>query len=704
MPQALPALFVLPLIILLSPLSAQPIDRQALVRRHNPVVRAADPWAPLSLGNGEFAFTADVTGLQTFPAFYGESIPLSTLSQWGWHSFPNPAGYRLEQTFEPYDTAGRPVQYPTNVRTPAAEWLRQNPHRLGLARIGFDFEMDSRPAAITDLSGIEQRLDLWSGTLESRFTYAGQPFEVRTWVHPARDLLAVRITRAGAPSQPVRIRIEFPYGSGVHTGEPADWTSPGRHVTRIRASSRSDALLERSLDETRYFTRLRWSGSGSLRRDADHAFVLAFSGNTAQFTAEFSLNPPAAAAPSVEETAAASRQDWARFWRSGGAIDLSQSADPRAKELERRIVLSQYLTAIQCSGSMPPQETGLAFNSWFGKFHLEMHWWHAAHFALWGRPELLEKSLPWYRRIAPLARETAARQGYRGLRWPKMVGPDGRESPSAIGPLLVWQQPHLIHLLELVYRVRKDDRLLRQWIDLVIETADFMASFARLDPGKSRYVLGPPLIPAQELHPPRTTFNPAFELEYWRWGLATAQTWRERLGLPRRRDWDDVLNRLSPLPVADGVYVNAESDPGTFRDPSKRRDHPSLLGALGLLPGGMADPETMRRTLLKVRETWQWEHTWGWDYPLAAMTAARVGEPSLAIDFLLMDTPKNRYHPNGHNYQRPGLTIYLPGNGSLLAAAAMMAAGWDGAPARHAPGFPNDGRWTVRWEGLHKLP
>jgi hypothetical protein len=86
------------------------------------------------------------------------------------------------------------------------------------------------------------------------------------------------------------------------------------------------------------------------------------------------------------------------------------------------------------------------------------------------------------------------------------------------------------------------------------------------------------------------------------------------------------------------------------------------------------------------------------------MTAARVGEPSLAIDFLLMDTPKNRYLPNGHNYQRPGLTIYLPGNGGLLAAAAMMAAGWDGAPDRHAPGFPDDGKWVVQWEGLHPLP
>jgi hypothetical protein len=30
-----------------------------------------------------------------------------------------------------------------------------------------------------------------------------------------------------------------------------------------------------------------------------------------------------------------------------------------------------------------------------------------------------------------------------------------------------------------------------------------------------------------------------------------------------------------------------------------------------------------------------------------------------------------------------------------------MAAGWDGAPERNAPGFPEKG-WVVRWEGLKK--
>jgi hypothetical protein len=89
---------------------------------------------------------------------------------------------------------------------------------------------------------------------------------------------------------------------------------------------------------------------------------------------------------------------------------------------------------------------------------------------------------------------------------------------------------------------------------------------------------------------------------------------------------------------------------------------------------------------------------------LATPFAARLGEPECAVDALLLDTPKNHFGRNGHNYQRPGLTIYLPGNGGLLYAAAMMAAGWDGAPNKPAPGFPDNGQWQVRYEGLRRAP
>lgn len=38
------------------------------------------------MGNGHFAFGFDITGLQTF------NPDANTLSEWGWHRFPLPAG------------------------------------------------------------------------------------------------------------------------------------------------------------------------------------------------------------------------------------------------------------------------------------------------------------------------------------------------------------------------------------------------------------------------------------------------------------------------------------------------------------------------------------------------------------------------------------------------------------------------------------
>ena len=176
---------------------------------------------------------------------------------------------------------------------------------------------------------------------------------------------------------------------------------------------------------------------------------------------------------------------------------------------------------------MPPQETGLTCNSWYGKFHLEMHWWHAAHFALWNRFPLLEKSLDWYDDILPSARERAKQQGYAGARWPKMTSPDGRDSPSPIGPLLIWQQPHPIFYAELAYLTNPTLVTLKKYQAIVFESAAFMASHAYFEQSSNRYVLGPPVIPAQENHPPRETWNPTFELEYWRFGLKTANQWRQ---------------------------------------------------------------------------------------------------------------------------------------------------------------------------------
>ena len=681
------------------------IDRRARVARHSPVVRTFDPFSALSVGNGGFAFTVDATGLQTFADDYKE-FPLATQAEWGWHSYPNPSEYRIEQSLAMYDAHGRQVPYDSQQNGAAGKWLRENPHRLSLARVGFVLShADGSTARSSELTDVEQNLVLWTGTIHSRFTLDGKHYRVATTAHPLRDVIVVRVEGEDLDPSRIAVRIAFPYGGVTHTGDPADWSNSERHRTDITRSDRRSADIHRTLDADEYFVKAAWSEGASLRQSAPHELRIEpmKGSNVLEFSLGFSPKSEPATLPTVNDTSGASAVHWAAFWTNGATLDLSGSTDSRAPELERRIVLSEYLTAIQCAGTMPPQETGETFNSWFGKPHLEMHWWHAAHFALWNRAPMLERSLPWYSKILPEARAIAARQGYRGVRWPKMVDPAGHDSPSGVGPFLIWQQPHPIYLSELVYRAHPDRATLARHREIVFESAEFMASYPSWDAAAKRYVLGPPLIPAQESHPPATTFNPTFELAYWAFGLETAQQWRRRLGMKREPTWDKVLNGLSALPMRDGLYVNTESAPTTFTDPAQRRDHPTLLGAYGFIASKRVDREAMRRTLREVFETWDWPDTWGWDYPLVAMTAARLGEPELAIDALMMNTPKNRYHPNGHNFQRPGLSAYLPGNGGLLSAVATMAAGWDGAPAHHAPGFPRSG-WTVREEKLRGLP
>ncbi len=679
------------------------IDRQALVSRHNVRMDRFHEFSPLSVGNGRFAFTADITGLQTFPQAYAKGIPLTTMAEWGWHSFPNTAGCKLEDTFVQIDTYGRLVPYNSNQRGPAADYLRANPHQITLGLIGLVLQKaDGSPVSLEEIQNIEQTLNLWESLLDSTFTIEGLPVHVQTCVHPEQNILAFRIDSPLLESERLRIQIRFPYAAGTWGTDPADWNSPDKHTTILKKENDKQFRFERVMDSKRYVCTTLLSGGGDWQKTAEHHYLWQpkHSGGPLEGLVLFQEQDGPVLLTDFDTVRAAVRRHWKTFWETGGAIDLSLSKDPRWKELERRIVLSQYLTAIQSVQKYPPQETGLTCNSWFGKFHLEMHWWHSVHFALWNRLPMLEAALNWYQEILPAARAIARRQGYEGVRWPKMTSPDGQDSPSGIGPLLIWQQPHPIYYAELVYRQKPNADTLNKFKEIVFETARFMADFAHWDEKQKRYVLGPPVIPAQENYKYADTWNPTFELCYWYWGLNTAQQWRQRLGLPREEKWDHVMNHLSALPVRDGIYTAVEPEPYT-----NLTDHPSMLAAMGVLPKTpLVNEDTMRRTAQWVYAEWQWPDTWGWDYPMLAMTAARVGLPELALDAFFIESKKNLYWPNGHNYQRENLPLYLPGNGGLLTATAMMAAGWDGAPKHHAPGFPNNGLWVVRWENLLPMP
>lgn len=700
------ALFIFPIFVF-----AQKIDRQALVSRHNVIVKSLDTLSSLTVGNGSFAFTVDATGLQTFPDYYANGIPLGTQSEWGWHSFPNTKNYTVEESFKELESHGRKVIYTTQISEPqrkkdAVNFLRQNPHRLQLGNIGFElYKKDGTRAQINDISEVNQTLDLWNGEISSHFVFDGQPVDVKTVCHQQKDIVAVSVESPLLKTGQLllRIRIPFPTDKFLDTGN--NWTNADKHSSIVTKQGEKRVFVRHKIDNLTYSIGISSNVSIQSQIKQAHYFTIQPSTKATNwsFTCDFSEKTPVPPQINFETVSTNSMTGWNQFWESGGAIDFSGSTDIRANELERRIILSQYLTKVQGTSKTPPQETGLTYNSWFGKPHLEMHWWHSLHFALWGRIELLENSLDWYKTALPTAKKIAHRQGFKGARWQKMTDSKGGETASSVGAYLIWQQPHIITFAELCYREKPTKQTLEKYKELIFETADFMASYVWFDKQKDRYILGNGVMPAQERFKPEETYNPTYELNYWYWALNTAQTWRKRLGLKENESWQKVLDKLSPLPVKDNVYLATESAPDSYTNPHYLTDHPSVLATLGMLPATpKLDMGIMKNTFEKVLKVWQWDDTWGWDFPMVAMTATRLGMPEQALDGLLMNIRTNTYLNNGHNFQDQRLRLYMPGNGGLLAAVALMCAGDDNSKEVN-PGFPKDGTWQVQWEGLKKF-
>ena len=711
--------------------SANQIDRQVVVKRNNPIVTKADTLASLSVGNGHFVTTVDVTGLQSYPQDYKNGVPLCAMTDWGWHRFPNTKSLKPSDSEKAFDFGhGHKEVYAVEykkvedgMRKDATEFFRVNPHRLNLGAVGLNLsDAKGNRISLSQITDIRQEQNLYDGEIISSFVADGQKVEVSTGVHPDKDALYARIRSQLLSDKRATLRLHFPYPTGKHADDASDWTKPEKHLSDVISQTEHTALIKRTLDATVYYVLLQWEGRAVLRKYAPHDFELSSLDDTLTIAVEYLSDIPSKSDFCFENYHNATLHHWNAWWSNGAIVDFSACTDSRAKELERRVVLSQYLTQINCANNMPPQESGLTYNTWFGRPHLEMTWWHVVDFALWDRPEVVAKILKWYNNTAyPVARKIAERQGFKGVRWMKMTDPWAGEAPSNTGSFLIWQQPHYIYLAEEMYRANPTSETLREYGEQVEATAEFMADFVTFDTKHKKYTLKGATA-MQECMTKDISYNQPFELAYWSYGLSVAQKWRERQGKARVALWDDIIDNLSTLPENNGIYTAGQPigisdsheafDP--FDAPAKkietfadkcRNDHPAVLGACGLLPyTSLYNMEKMKGTLDWVMKNWNWQTTWGWDYGMIAMTAARLGDPETALKALLIDTQKNTYLPSGHNFQTPDrLRIYLPGNGALLTAIAMMCAGWDGCKDLHNPGFPKDGKWDVRWEGLKRM-
>ncbi|KAF2258576.1 hypothetical protein CC78DRAFT_621712 [Lojkania enalia] len=682
-----------------SNLAFEAIDRQSVVRRFNLRQNESHFYSPMQVGNGNFAFGADITGLQTF-------VPHNTLSSWGWHNstLPSTPNQTSITDFTGLDwwTHGRLVNYaqPNPAEKDISQWMISNPHRINLGRIGLWFGEQN----VTELmlSERSQSLDLWEGIISSSFSLYGENVCIETMVDPTSDTIAVEIRSELLSNSSLGVFFDFPYASGKNKFDApfvGVWNATSNHSTLIERRDRG-AIVKHILQTTVYYADIAWESDAVIEdpKNGTHQYTLKPGNNVKElrFTVTFSPEPPKLNPQTFIYTKRKTRAWWQDYWESGAFISLPQK-NSSAQELQRRIILSQYLLAVNGAGKDPAQESGLVNNGWYGKFHMEMVFWHLAHWTLWNKWSLYGRSIGIYDRFLSTSFERAKRQGYQGARIGKMSDPTGRSAPGEINSLLIWQQPHPMYFAEMEYRKFPKEETLKKWDHILKGVADFMASYAWFNESTNVYDLGPPMYPVSENTSPNQTVNPTFELAYWRFGLGVAEQWQLRQGKSIPSNWRFVKENLAPFPVENGVYVLYEGVKNMWTTPTLSEDHPGLLGIYGWLPpDSRLNLTIFNATIQKVYESWNFTYSYGWDFPLLAITAARLGDAEKAVSWLL--DSNNQFDELGMPIGGARVpTPYFPASAGLLLAVGMMAGGWDGL---EGPIFPEE--WHVEVEAFGK--
>ncbi|KAI1860710.1 uncharacterized protein JN550_011311 [Neoarthrinium moseri] len=627
-------------------------------------------------------------------------------------------------------THGRNVSYdiPDPDLPAVSQWLIANPNRINLGRIGLKYKGSTLAASL--ISEPQQELDLWSGTITSIFKIQGVEVKVVTQGDFETDTVTFDIESELVSTGDLEIEIDFPYPPIHNTAYKYEvfagiYDFPLNHTTTLIADDckTNEAYIYHELQETSYFVNLQWpaelpvsvsrnepEGSNSI---AAHRYTLSAQGqeNAAakiMLTARFSPEKNPGESPSVINER--NTRGWHEYWSDGGFVDLTSSSNPNATELQRRIILSQYHVRVNSAAKgQSPQESGLMNNGWYGKFHMEMVVWHNAHWSTWGRQKHFDNIFPeLYESLLPTSRARAKAMGWDGARWPKMTQTEtGTSAPGGINGLLMWQQPHVMYLATLAYQASPTEETLIRWDKVITATADYMASYAWHNETSGRYDLGPPAHGVTENTPPTRSLNLAYEVAYWRYGLDIARDWKKRLGQTVPEKWTAVAENMALPPQVGGLYAVYEGlNASWWSDPSLNGDPRSLIMMQGILPDTAAvDPDVAMRTADKVWEVWGDTNIRGWGRPVLAINSARIGNPERAI-----------YHLTAYDYWKfddAGFAIrggdggtpppFMPGNAGFLYAVAYMVAGWQGSRG-DAPGFPNDGSWVVRSEGLLRAP
>lgn len=569
---------------------------------------------PVTIGNGDFAITLDQTGTQSLYEIY-KDIPLSTMSNKNWF-------YKDKKNIKPSYVDGKAYMLFNLDNDPNYQINRQYPFKYSFMQILL-YDND-KLIDINNIKDVKQELDLYKGIVTSSFNYKEKINKTISFIYQDHDEFNFKLQ-----SDNLNLALKFNYPSYTKNGY------------------RLDILLNVLVKEDR-ITLLyddKNSLSFKLKSSSNYQIVentLIFDDNNVSFSL------------ALDEIKEGKLLD--EFWKCDNGIIIDN------EELVKKMVLSKYLLHVNSTGIYPPQESGLTYNCWNSKFHLEMHLIHSLWNIYNNHVGDLVKSFDYYLSIMPSSLKRASLNGYKGLRFPKMTGPDGEDSPSNIGPLLIWQAPHILFMLQEIYYLYNKENIIKKYEPLISGTIDFMISFLTLK--DSKYQMLDPLLEACESIPLDRCQNPSFELEYWRYTLERQPKIDTVLYGHQRYDYLDITSKIITPKEDDGIYLKTY---GVIDKYDLYKDHPTEGFLMSFFKSKIVDKEKMVKTIDYILKNMDLSSYWGWDFPFLGLSLLNCGEIEKSIEVTQLNTINNQYLYNGYNTSpRDDLKAYLPGNGAFL--------------------------------------
>lgn len=569
---------------------------------------------PVTIGNGDFAITLDQTGTQSLYETY-KDIPLSTMSNKNWF-------YKDKKNIKPSYVDGKAYMLFNLDNDPNYQINRQYPFKYSFMQILL-YDND-KLIDINNIKDVKQELDLYKGIVTSSFNYKEKINKTISFIYQDHDEFNFKLQ-----SDNLNLALKFNYPSYTKNGYRLD-ILPNVLVKEDRITLLYD-------DKNSLSFKLKSSSNYQIVEN-----TLIFDDNNVSFSL------------ALDEIKEGKLLD--EFWKCDNGIIIDN------EELVKKMVLSKYLLHVNSTGIYPPQESGLTYNCWNSKFHLEMHLIHSLWNIYNNHVGDLVKSFDYYLSIMPSSLKRASLNGYKGLRFPKMTGPDGEDSPSNIGPLLIWQAPHILFMLQEIYYLYNKENIIKKYEPLISGTIDFMISFLTLK--DSKYQMLDPLLEACESIPLDRCQNPSFELEYWRYTLERQPKIDTVLYGHQRYDYLYITSKIITPKEDDGIYLKTY---GVIDKYDLYKDHPTEGFLMSFFKSKIVDKEKMVKTIDYILKNMDLSSYWGWDFPFLGLSLLNCGEIEKSIEVTQLNTINNQYLYNGYNTSpRDDLKAYLPGNGAFL--------------------------------------